>query len=182
MTDDSENSESELVFHWPAMGVENGEYVGHDGLSDEFFEGGPYRGILILGVVLAQAIGIALMFGLVVAGMLVVDRTVGFGAIGGVYAAVAVLALGWIVVDVVLERVVVSPFVFAGATLAATVVVPAVLLLSVYRDDSQIRSFGDVVDALEHTDIGVRAVLTRLLSRSSDPFRADGGKAQDLEQ
>jgi NADPH-dependent 2,4-dienoyl-CoA reductase/sulfur reductase-like enzyme len=117
------------VLHWPAEGIEHGESSG-GGIPTE----GPARSLAMLGGVTAQFVQL-LLFGVV--SILGYGWLVDAGVITGgtTLAGITLVAGVYAVVDVALDRLIVSPIQAVSAFVAIVVVLPLVVAATLLGGD-----------------------------------------------
>lgn len=182
MTDSTDKDDHGYVFHWPELGIENGEFVGFGEDHDDVGENPFVVRIIAIAGFLSTLVKIFFVSGLVVVGLILVDRSVGITAVGSIEEMILLLAALIILVDEVVDRIAESPIRVATVLLAVVAILPPALLLSLHRSDRSIGSVSELVDVLRESDVSVRALISEVLSNSSGALRADGGERKVVDE
>jgi hypothetical protein len=157
------------------MGIENGQYVG-TGEGD--LEDDVSRGIVLAAGVLAEFLSVVVLGIGSLAGLVVIDTTVGLGAVGGsVINAIAVSAFAIVGVDVLMSRAGFSPIEGIAGILGVTIVLPfAVIYLHVRR--SEMGSNPQDLATLAGAGATWRLLAAQMFKRRPGRPVSDGGQKE----
>lgn len=167
---------SEYVVHWPAMGIENGEFVG---AGEELIEDDVSRRVLYTAGVVAAFLAPVVLGLAALGGVLVLDSTVGLEVVGGsALGALMVAALGVTVADVAFSRVGLSPIDNIAGVVAMTLILPfAAVYLLLRRQSGMVRD-ADELAMLAGEGGTWSFIASRLFKRRPRRPLTDGGEEE----
>jgi|GEM_PF-5143115 membrane-bound ClpP family serine protease len=167
---------TEYVFHWPEMGVEEGEYVGTG--EEELSDPVSARIVVVAGILAGLLAPFVLVVGAVV-GTILLDQFVGLSAFGGsAFASIMAFAFALAALDVVVQRVAFSPVNNISGILGVMAVIPGAALYLLYRRQSADVDEAEQIAALAGESGAWRIIAARLFKRRPGRPMSDGGQTK----
>lgn len=161
---ESAPTDDRVVLHWPAMGVENGEFVA---LTDDEGESPDSLvvGVLFAAGLLAQFVRVALVVGVGVLGAGLLAGTPTGAMLGGsVETLLLVLMTVAVAVEAVGDRVLIGPFRLASSLLALGVTLPVGIAVAAYRATDSSVQLGGLLTVVR--GLPAQVLVTEVVRRS----------------
>jgi len=174
---------SRYVLHWPAAGIEDGEYVG---FGDEEIDANPFARRVVYAAGLIATLVSPLLVGAL--GFVLVAAVGGPAGLGleesSVTSAIFIGALVVVGVDAMLEHVALSPIRNVAGIVGVVLVLPPAIVYARFRHSS-----GDVDDperlasVAGSSDVSARLIASQVFRRKrQSPPVTDGGTSRDASE